>query len=189
MRRWTCSSTAPASSDDERNRTMIPRTTPSSMASTAMRHLQTNLSELARLQEQATSQRAFRAPSEDPAAAAAALDVHAQQRRTSQYARNIDDGIAWVTTVDSAISASTALLGRVRDLTVQGANDGALDATAKEAIAVELEGIRDELLATANTSLLGRSVFAGTSDTGTAFTADGDFTGTANGEVLRRIDD
>ncbi len=37
---------------------------------------------------------------------------------------------------------------------------------AKEALAVELEGIRKELLSQANTRLLGRSVFAGTSDTG-----------------------
>jgi flagellar hook-associated protein 3 FlgL len=153
-----------------------------------MRHLQANLSELGRLQEQATSQRAFAAPSDDPAAAASALALHAEQRRTDQYARNIDDGLAWVTSADNAISASTALLGRVRDLTVQGANDGALDATAKEAIAVELEGIRDELLAQANTKLLGRSVFAGTSDSA-AFDADYEHSGAPNGEVVRRLSD
>src|SRR5690606_9394404 len=122
-------------------------------------------------QEQATSQRAFSVPSQDPAGAAAALNLHAAQRRTDQFARNADDALAWVTTVDQAISASTALLSRARDLTVRGATDGSLDATAKEAIAVELEGIRDELLAQANTKLLGRSVFAGTSDA-PAFGAD-----------------
>jgi len=169
---------------------MISRVTAPAMTQTAMRHLQANLSELARLQEQATSQRAFNAPSDDPAAAAAALNLHAEQRRNEQYARNIDDGLAWVTTADSTIAGSTALLGRVRDLTVQGANDGALDATAKEAIAVELEGIREEMLAKANTRLLGRSVFAGTSNTA-AFSGAPDYTfsGTADAEVTRRISD
>ncbi|QAY60087.1 flagellar hook-associated protein 3 [Microbacterium protaetiae] len=167
---------------------MISRVTATSMSQTAMRHLQANLTQLSRLQEQATSQRAFSAPSEDPSAAATALQLHAQQQRNSQYARNINDGLAWVTTVDSAISASTSLLRRARDLTVQGANDGALDATAKEAIAVELEGIRSELLAQANTKILGRTVFAGTSDAGVAFDDD-DFTGTAGAEVTRRISD
>ncbi|GEK86934.1 flagellar hook-associated protein FlgL [Microbacterium aerolatum] len=167
---------------------MISRVTASSMTQTAMRHLQSNLTELARLQEQATSQRAFAAPSDDPAAAATALGLHAEQRRNDQYARNIDDGLAWVTTADSAITRSAGLLSRVRDLTVQGANDGALDATAKEAIAVELEGIRDELLAQANTRLLGRSVFAGTSDTA-AFAGNPTyaFSGSPDGEVMRRI--
>ncbi|WP_229702928.1 flagellar hook-associated protein FlgL [Microbacterium murale] len=158
------------------------------MTQTAMRHLQANLSELARLQQQATSQRAFSAPSEDPAAAAAALNLHAEQRRNEQYARNVDDGLAWVTTADNAIAASTALLGRARDLTVQGANDGAMDATAKEAIAVELEGIREELLAKANTRLLGRSVFAGTSNSA-AFATDYSFSGAPGAEVTRRISD
>lgn len=167
---------------------MISRVTAPAMTQTAMRHLQANLSELARLQQQATSQRAFSAPSEDPAAAAAALNLHAEQRRNEQYARNVDDGLAWVTTADNAIAASTALLGRARDLTVQGANDGAMDATAKEAIAVELEGIREELLAKANTRLLGRSVFAGTSNTA-AFATDYSFSGAPGAEVTRRISD
>jgi flagellar hook-associated protein 3 FlgL len=168
---------------------MIPRVTESAMTQSAMRHLQANLSQLARLQEQATSQRAFSAPSDDPAAAATALLVHAQQQRNTQYARNVDDGLAWVTTVDTALSSSTALLRRARDLTVQGANDGALDATAKESIAVELEGIRSELLAQANTTLLGRTVFAGTSDAGVAFDAAYGYTGTAGSEVVRRVSD
>lgn len=167
---------------------MISRVTASSMTTSAMRQLQTNLSELSRLQEQATSQRAFLAPSDDPAAAATTLRLHAEQRRTDQYARNIDDGMAWLATADSAIAASTALLARARNLTVQGANDGAMDATAKEAIAVELEGIRDELLAQANTTVLGRSVFAGTSDTA-AFDTAGAFSGLPGAEVVRRVSD
>lgn len=69
-----------------------------------------------------------------------------------------------------------------------GANDGALDATAKEALAVELEGIRKELLSQANTRLLGRSVFAGTSDTA-AFAADYSHSGVPGAEVTRRVSD
>jgi flagellar hook-associated protein 3 FlgL len=168
---------------------MISRVTASGMTQSAMRHLQANLSELARLQDQATSQRAFAAPSDDPAAAATALGLHAEQRRVEQYARNVDDGLSWVTTIDAAISASTALLRRARDLTVQGSNDGALDPTAKEAVAVELEGIRAELLAKANTTLLGRTVFAGTSDAGAAFAPDYSFNGAPGTEVVRRLSD
>ncbi|MFF2631421.1 flagellar hook-associated protein FlgL [Microbacterium sp. NPDC058021] len=165
---------------------MISRVTSQSLTQTALHNLQTGLTDLARLQAQATSQRAFAAPSDDPAAASAAADLHAAQARTAQYGRNITDGLAWVTTVDTAISASTSLLGRIRDLTVQGANSGALDPTAREAIAVELEGLGKELLAQANTSLLGRSVFAGTSDTA-AFAADYSFSGSPGAEVHRRL--
>jgi flagellar hook-associated protein 3 FlgL len=168
---------------------MISRVTASSMAQASMRNLQANLAQLARLQEQATSQRKFSAPSDDPAAAAATLGVHAEQRRNEQYARNINDGLAWVTTVDSAISASTSLLGRARDLVVQGANDGALDARGKDALAVEIEGIRNELMARANTTMLGRPVFAGTTDAGAAFASDYSFNGVPDAQVLRRVSD
>lgn len=174
---------------------MFSRVTSSTMTQSSLRNLQDNLSELARLQQQATSQKAFAVPSEDPSAAATTLGLHAEQRRNEQYSRNINDGLAWVTTVDAAISSSTSLLNRVRNLTVQGANDGALDQTAKEALAVELEGIRDELLAQANTSLLGRSVFAGTSDAGSAFSVDTAapgtyvFSGVPGAEVTRRVAD
>jgi flagellar hook-associated protein 3 FlgL len=167
---------------------MISRVTSQAMTQTALRNLQSGLTTLSRLQDQATSQRAFAVPSDDPAAASTALDIHAAQRRTTQYARNIDDGLAWLTTVDNSLTASTDLLSRARDLTAQGANSGALDATALEAIAVELEGIRSELLAQANTRVLGRSVFAGTSDA-PAFAADYSFSGVAGGEVHRRISD
>jgi flagellar hook-associated protein 3 FlgL len=172
---------------------MISRVTAQTMTQASLRHLQTNLGALARLQEQATSQRAFLAPSDDPSAAATTLGLHAAQSRNEQYARNIDDALSWVTSVDGAITSSTKLLDRVRDLTLRGANDGALDPKAKEAIAVELEGLRDELLATANSRLMGRSLFAGTSDAAQAFAADGSggyaFAGVAGASVERRIAD
>lgn len=167
---------------------MISRVTSQTMTATALRNLQSGLGDLARLQAQATSQRKFAAPSDDPAAASATLGIHAAQRRNEQYGRNINDGLAWLTTVDTAISTSTDLLSRARDLTVQGANVGALDVTAREAIAVELEGIRAELLAQANTTILGRSVFAGTSEEA-AFAADYSFSGVVGSSVQRRISD
>ena len=167
---------------------MISRVTSQTLAQSALRNLQSGLNDLSRLQNQATSQRAFAAPSDDPAAASAALDLHAAQHRNAQYARNIGDGLTWVTTVDNAISASTSLLGRARDLTLRGANSGALDANAREAIALELETIADELFAQANTSLLGRSVFAGTTE-GSAFADDFTFAGVPGSEVRRRVAD
>ena len=170
---------------------MISRTTAHTMTQSSLRNLQTNLDALGRLQQMATSQRAFLAPSDNPSATATTLGLHAEQVRNGQFARNVDDAMAWTATVDSALTSSTALLQRVRVLTLQGANDGAMDATAKEAIAVELEGIRDELLAAANTKLLGRTVFAGTSDAGYAFRPDGaggyDFSGAPGSSVDRRL--
>ncbi|MBO9625761.1 MAG: flagellar hook-associated protein FlgL [Microbacterium sp.] len=169
---------------------MIGRITSSTMTQQSLRTLQTNVAERERLQNQAASQRAFRSPSEDPAAAATTLGLHGEQSRVAQFARNVSDGMAWVTTVDTALGASTDLLNRARDLTAQGANSGALSPTARESIAQELETISAELLAQANTTVLGRSVFAGTSDAGTAFDPTTfAYNGVAGDGVRRRISD
>ncbi|MGH1526746.1 flagellin [Leifsonia sp. L25] len=76
---------------------------------------------------------------------------------------------------------------RVRDLTVQGSNYGAMSPEAKQSIATELDGLKQSLLSLANTTYLGRTVFAGNSDAGVAFQPDYSFTGTAGSTVERRI--
>lgn len=166
---------------------MISRVTTQTQMRSAQTNLQANLARMAQLQEQATSLKAIERPSDDPARTADSLTVRAEQRAVTQYARNVDNGNGWLRTADTALAETTNLLNQVRDLTVQGANDGALSPTAKEAIAARLDGLKDSLLAQANASYLGRSVFAGNSDAGVAFNPDFSFTGTATASVDRRI--
>lgn len=165
---------------------MITRVTTMTMMQSSARHLQHAASQLARAQERASGFTAITKPSDDPSATASAIQVRAAQAQNAQYARNIQDGNGWLATIDAALGSTTSLIGRARDLTLQGANDGAMSPTQKEAIAIELESIRDLLLSEANTSYLGRSVFAGTSDAGAAFEAGYAFTG-GQGSVERRI--
>ncbi|WP_166878261.1 MULTISPECIES: flagellar hook-associated protein FlgL [unclassified Salinibacterium] len=166
---------------------MITRTTTNMMMQNAQRNLQTNMAALARLQEQASSQKAITRPSDDPTATADSLRIRAEQRATEQYGRNIDDGTGWLTTIDSALGTTTTLMNRVRDLAVQGANDGAMSPTAKQAIVTELEGLKAELLNVANTKYQGRSVFAGNSDAATAFDAASYAYAATGATVERRI--
>lgn len=166
---------------------MISRVTTHTQMRSAQTNLQANLARMAQLQEQATSLKAIDRPSDDPARTADSLTVRAEQRAVTQYARNVDNGNGWLRTADTALAETTNLLNQVRDLTVQGANDGALSPAAKEAIAARLDGLKVSLLAQANASYLGRSVFAGNSDAGVAFNPDFSFTGTATASVDRRI--
>lgn len=166
---------------------MISRVTTQTMAASAMRQLQSSKIDLASQQQRASSLQAIGKPSDDPSATGDSLRVRSAQRAEAQYARNISDGDNWLTSVDSSLSNVTTLLNRVRDLTVRGANDGALSPSAKEAIAVELDGLKADLLKESNATYLGRSVFAGTSDAGVAFRSDYSFTGVAGAAVDRRI--
>jgi flagellar hook-associated protein 3 FlgL len=167
---------------------MVNRVTSQTRMANSQFNLQTAAALLAKLQDTATSLKKITRPSDDPTGTADSMRVRAAQSQTAQFGRNADDGMGWLSTVDSTLSASTDIMHQVRDLTVLGANDGGLSPTAKEAIASALEGLRSDLLGTANTTYLGRTVFAGSSDAGVAFRPDLSYTGTG-ASVTRRIDD
>jgi flagellar hook-associated protein 3 FlgL len=170
---------------------MLGRVTNQTTAMASQRHLQASAARLAQLRDQASSLKAIQKPSDDPLGTGQSLLVRAQQSANAQYSRNADDGVGWLQTTDSALSSTVNVLNRIRDLTVQGANDGAMSPTAKEAIATELVGLKSDLLASANTSFQGRSIFAGNSDAGVAFQpgTPPTFTGTSASSVQRRIAD
>lgn len=165
---------------------MLTRVTNQMTALQSQQHLQAGSVRLAQAQERATSLDKLTRPSDDPTATAEALRVKSLQSALAQHTRNVADGDGWLSTTDSALIAADSLMAKVRELTLQGAN-GSLSPNAKEAVAVELEGLKADLLGVANTSINGRSVFAGTSDAGVAFRADYSWTGTAGSSVTRRI--
>jgi len=166
---------------------VIDRVTSQTRMLSAQQSLQSSAAALARLHDTASTMKKIAVPSDDPSGTADSLRVRLSQSAVAQYSRNIDDAQGWLSTVDSTLTSTTDLLRRVRDLTVQGANDGTLSPTAKEAIATELDGLRSDLLRLANTTYSGRTVFAGTSDSGVAFNPDYSANAAA-GTVQRRLD-
>ncbi|WP_431837564.1 flagellar hook-associated protein FlgL [Cellulomonas sp. Y8] len=141
--------------------TAIGRVTQMTVRNTTLGNLQDNLHRMSQLQTQMSSGVKINRASDDPSGTADVLKIQGDQRLLAQYDRNAADGEAWLVTVDSALTTSLANLRKVRDLTVQGGN-GALGSTSREALAQEISGLKDALLAQANTSYLGRPVFAGT---------------------------
>ncbi|WP_448627044.1 flagellin N-terminal helical domain-containing protein [Geodermatophilus sp. URMC 64] len=69
-----------------------------------------------------------------------------------QAVRNIRDGIDLVRTAESALATTTSVLQRMRDLSVQAANDGGLDDAAQGAIRRELDQLSRELTRIARTT-------------------------------------
>ncbi len=172
----------------------VGRVTTSQLWSTSMTSIQASKSRLSQLTSQASSGLAVTKPSDDPGATASIMSVLSQQSANAQYGTNIADGLGWLSTTDSALTSAQALVQQASDLAVQAANSGTSSATSRAAIATQLSSIRDQLLSTANTTYLGRPVFAGTSDTGSAFsstTAAGvttvSYDGTAGAAVTRRV--
>ena len=177
---------------------MIQRVTHTTIQRSTLRNLQTNLSAMARLQGEMSSGKRITVPSDDPAAAGQAMHLRATGRQIDQYTRNATDGDSWLTTVDTALTTTLSYLRNARDLVVQSGNGG-LGQTSLDALADNIDGLRDGILSQANTKYMGRTVFAGTSDAGTAFSVSVDttdpanpvttytWTGSADASVQRRI--
>ncbi|WP_442543565.1 flagellar hook-associated protein FlgL [Arthrobacter sp. KN11-1C] len=168
---------------------MLNRVTTQTMAAAAQLNLQAGSAKLAALQDKASNLTNITRPSDDPTGLANSLAVRGQISAAGQYSNNINDGNGWLSTADSALGQATNILNQVRDLTLQASN-GSLNSTAKEAIAVEIEGLNKDLLAQANTQYLGRNIFAGSSDSAGAFSNDTPpvFNGTPGSSVQRRVD-
>ncbi|SDL94259.1 flagellar hook-associated protein FlgL [Arthrobacter sp. ok362] len=148
---------------------MLNRVTNLTMSANAQRTLQTQQSRLAELQEKATSLNKISRPSDDPAATAQALETRGLLAANAQYGRNIEDGNTWLTAADSALEQATNVMNRIRDLTVLAGN-GSLPQSGKDAIAVEMDALNQDLVSIANSKHLGRNIFAGSSDADQAFT-------------------
>jgi len=163
-----------------------PRITDRSMTSTSLAGMQANLARLAQLQQQLSAGKTITKPSDAPAAIASAMQMRGQLKMATQYGRNAQDGASWLGTVDNALRGAVDQVQRARDLALQGSSSGSMDASAREAIAVEIEGVRQTLLATANTSYLGRPVFGGTTASPSAYDGTGNYVGDG-GTVQRTL--
>jgi flagellar hook-associated protein 3 FlgL len=167
---------------------MISRITDQMLSATAQSNLQLQLSQLSVLQNQSTSGNAISKPSDNPTGIAQSLALKSQQAANAQYSANSTDGLNWLTSVNSALTSTTTALQSVRTLTVEASNAGAQSAASRASIVAQLQSLKAQLMSTSNTSYLGRPVFAGNSDAGTAFNSDYSYNGTAGSTVTRRID-
>ncbi|PZM96429.1 MAG: flagellar hook protein [Actinobacteria bacterium] len=165
------------------------RVTQQSIAARVLAGLQANLDRVGTLQERLSSGRIINRPSDSPTGTVAAMQLRSERRMMQQYVRNADDGLGWLNTLDATLTSISSQLNRVRDLTLQAMSSGAAaSAEAREALAVEVENIREALIGLANTRYLDRPVFGGTTPGTVAYEMDGTYVGD-DGQVWRTVGD
>ena len=133
-----------------------PNPLPDLLSSIALTEKQINTDLL-----QISSGQSINQPSDNPAGAALLAQNAAQPSRADQFLRSIGSVQGEMQNADSALNSVVTILQRAITLGVEGAN-GTLNASDRQALAVEAEGIRDQLLSLANLTYQGNFVFAGT---------------------------
>lgn len=128
------------------------------------KHLMTNLNSILnrmdKVQNQLASGRTINKPSDNPTGTARSMQLNTNLVETSQYIINTDYSISWCETAESAFSNVTEVMQRARELAVQGAN-GVLAQDSRDAIANEIEQLRQQIIDLGNASNGGRYVFGG----------------------------
>jgi flagellar hook-associated protein 3 FlgL len=126
-----------------------------------VRRLQQRQAELSEQQDKLSSGKRVRTISDDPAAAALAEREQARMQRLVADQRALDASRRNLELAEGTLATITDLYHRAKELIVQGGN-GSLTPVDRRTIAQELTGLRDRILALANSQdTLGRPLFMG----------------------------
>ena len=110
----------------------------------ANRNLGINQNNVSKSLEKLSSGLRINRAADDAAGLAISEGLKAQISGTNVAARNAQDGISVIQTAEGALSEIHAILGRVRDLTVQAGNDSN-NTESRAAIKTEIEALGEEL--------------------------------------------
>ena len=124
---------------------------------------------LVRAQRQVSSGKKILDPSDSPDQVGALLAARANLSRIEQVKQNLGNIKTEVDSAEQAISNSVKILERARTLAAQGVT-GTQTAANRAAIAEEVTNLMQQLTNAANTSVNGRYIFSGDTDSTQPFT-------------------
>lgn len=110
----------------------------------ANKHLLRNENALSASMERLSSGYRLNRAKDNPSGMAISNKMRAQIRGLDRASQNSQDGVSLLNTADGAISETTSILQRMRELAVQAANDTNTDSD-KEAIQLEMTNLRSEV--------------------------------------------
>ena len=141
---------------------------------------------VADLQDRLGSGKQIQRWADDPAAAVGAARARSGEVDQAAYARSRSDATGWLEAADSALQQLSTLTAQAQALAVQAANDS-LGPAGREAVAAQLEAVRDGVAQQATATWQGRSLLGGfTSGSPLAQDATTGWTWSGDGAVQRR---
>jgi flagellar hook-associated protein 3 FlgL len=139
---------------------MSLRTVSSIQQRQSLLDLQQTKERLAMNETRITSGKRLTGPGDDPTAAALILDFGNSIQANTQYVKQADSALSFLTSSEDVVAAAIDANMRLQELAQQGLNSAS--AGAASAFVAELDGIRANLLSLANTKEQGKYLFAGT---------------------------
>ncbi|MBD3419443.1 MAG: flagellar hook-associated protein 3 [Chitinivibrionales bacterium] len=116
--------------------------------------------DLARVQEQLSTGRRLMRPSDDPVDVANDLNLRSKIDQLTQFKKNIEDGLGFMSIADTTMLSMNDLMQRFRELGIQASND-VLSANEKQFIQREVEQLTRQMIALTNTRYKNDYIFGG----------------------------
>ncbi len=123
-------------------------------------NIQNSLYRIARLHDKLSSGKNVQYPSDDAVIATRASNIQSRNRELEQYKRNVDHIQNFVSGYDTTLQELSTLYQRVKELLVRGAN-GTNTVDERNAIAKELQGLKEHFIEIANTRIGDEYIFGG----------------------------
>lgn len=136
------------------------RVTNSMMISNMLNNLTKNVTRMDKYNQMMATGKKFLKPSDDPIGVSKSLRLNTDVNKLEQYKRNTEDALSWLQTTEQALSNMQEVIQRVRELTIQGATD-TNQSSERNAIALEINQLKEQAIGTANTSFAGSYIFSG----------------------------
>ncbi|MBL4938011.1 flagellar hook-associated protein FlgL [Clostridium sp. YIM B02515] len=136
------------------------RVTNKMLSNSFLTDMRSNLENMQTLQQQMTSGKEIRKPSDDPARVARAMQLHTDINANNQYKTNINDTINWLDTTDAALGQAGNVLQKVRELLVSAGN-AAYGSSERTSIKDEINQRIDQFAQIMNTNFDGSYIFGG----------------------------
>ncbi len=122
--------------------------------------VQSTLQRISKYHLELSSGKKVRYPSDDAVIATRASNIESRMRELEQYKRNVDHVSNIVNSYDSISQEVSSIYQRLRELLVRAAND-TMSSDERNAIADEIEGIKEHLAEIARTRVGGEYIFGG----------------------------
>jgi len=122
----------------------------------------TNVSgDINKYQNQISTGKLYQYASEAPIAAAQSIRYKSKIAQLEQNHANIEDAKEMLKVTDTALESYDEILTRISELSTQAANVGTMGKEDRDAIKVEIEQLKKEIVSLANTQYNGRYIFSG----------------------------
>ena len=169
------------------------RITEQSRLTNHVSYLQNAETQFNQVQQQLSTGRRVDVPSDDPEGTSISMGFRRDLIFETQMRRNIEGGVAYMNSSESALDSSTEVIHRARELAVQGSN-GTNSQSGRDAMAIEVDQLLQQMVQIGNTNFSGSYIFAGqktdqpayTTTTGTGGITSVTYQGDT-GQRIRRI--